>query len=50
MAKGKVKNGKAKTIWTTKPKVLKQPSGAYKHGIISPTFTYRFRFSGGTLG
>ena len=34
----------------TKPLMMMKPTSGYKGQVISPFFTYRYRFSGGTLG
>ena len=34
----------------TKPMTKRGIPNTYPLGVIAPTYTYRFRFSGGTLG
>ena len=33
-----------------KPMMMSSKMGGYSNQVIAPTYTYRFRFSGGTLG
>lgn len=54
MAKGrkpkKVSKGRGNYKPSTKPMTRSALPNTYKAGVVSPYYTYRFRFSGGTLG
>ena len=48
MKNGNMKKGRGKGM--KKPMMKPMMSGGYSNQVIAPTYTYRFRFSGGTLG
>ena len=51
MAKNMKGMRKPKTMMIKpKTKPMMKPISGYKGQVISPFFTYRYRFSGGTLG
>jgi len=51
MAKTMKRMKKPKTMMIKpKSKPMMKTTSGYKAQVISPFFTYRFRFSGGTLG